>query len=134
MISGSAALPVATLEKWRRISGHTLLERYGMTEIGMALSNPLNGERRPGCVGSPLPGVQVRLVDEENNPVKDGVPGEIQVQGPMVISEYWLRPEATREAFYRGGVVSHRRRGGAGRRGLPHTRSRVGGYYQNRRI
>src|SRR5690606_12062943 len=63
MMSGSAALPVSTLERWRAISGHTLLERYGMTEIGMALSNPLHGERRPGFVGQPLPGVDVRLVD-----------------------------------------------------------------------
>ena len=64
MMSGSAALPVKTLERWREISGHTLLERYGMTEIGMALSNPLTGERRPGSVGMPLPGVDVRLVDD----------------------------------------------------------------------
>jgi malonyl-CoA/methylmalonyl-CoA synthetase len=99
MISGSAALPVATLETWRQISGHTLLERYGMTEIGMALSNPLNDERRPGCVGAPLPRVQVRLVDEEDRPLGDGSPGQIQVQGPMVFSEYWQRPEATSEAF-----------------------------------
>src|SRR4030095_16057715 len=63
MMSGSAALPVQTLERWREISGHTLLERYGMTEIGMALSNPLDGPRRAGFVGQPLPGVEVRLVD-----------------------------------------------------------------------
>ena len=62
MVSGSAALPVSTLERWKEISGHTLLERYGMTEIGMALSNPLHGERVPGSVGRPLPGVEVRLV------------------------------------------------------------------------
>ena len=99
MISGSAALPAATLEKWRGISGHTLLERYGMTEIGMALSNPLNGERRPGCVGSPLPGIEVRLVDEQDSLVEDGTPGQIQVRGPTVFSEYWQRPEATAEAF-----------------------------------
>src|SRR5512141_244201 len=64
MVSGSAALPVPLLERWREATGHTLLERYGMTEIGMALSNPLVGERRPGFVGVPLPGVEVRLVDE----------------------------------------------------------------------
>ena len=62
MMSGSAALPVPVLQRWREISGHTLLERYGMTEIGMALSNPLRGDRRPGAVGVPLPGVEVRLV------------------------------------------------------------------------
>jgi malonyl-CoA/methylmalonyl-CoA synthetase len=55
MVSGSAALPVSTLERWKEITGHTLLERYGMTEIGMALANPLRGERVPGSVGAPLP-------------------------------------------------------------------------------
>ena len=64
MVSGSSALPVQTLERWREITGQTLLERYGMTEIGMALSNPLKGERRPGFVGAPLPGVEVRRVEE----------------------------------------------------------------------
>lgn len=102
MVSGSAALPVSTLEQWRQISGHTLLERYGMTEIGMALSNPLHGERRPGCVGTPLPGVEVRLVDEHGNEVAPGVAGEIQVRGPGVFREYWRRPEATAAAFQDG--------------------------------
>ena len=102
MVCGSAALPVTTLEEWRRISGHTLLERYGMTEIGMALSNPLHGERRPGHVGSPLPGVEIRLVDEQNQPVPDGTPGEIQVRGPNVFREYWRKPEATAGAFVDG--------------------------------
>jgi malonyl-CoA/methylmalonyl-CoA synthetase len=99
MVSGSAALPVPVLERWREISGHTLLERYGMTEIGMALSNPLVGERRPGRVGSPLPGVSVRLVDEEGSEVIDGEPGQIEVKGDSVFREYWRRPQATREAF-----------------------------------
>lgn len=103
MVSGSAALPVSVLEKWRSISGHTLLERYGMTEIGMALSNPLDGERRPGFVGLPLPGVAVRLVDEESRPIEEeGRQGEIQVHGPTVFLEYWNRPEATRQAFRDG--------------------------------
>jgi malonyl-CoA/methylmalonyl-CoA synthetase len=102
MVSGSAALPVSTLERWRGISGHTLLERYGMTEIGMALSNPLAGERRPGSVGLPLPGVQVRLVDEDGSEVEPGTPGEIEVRGPGVFLEYWRRPEATAEAFRDG--------------------------------
>ena len=99
MVSGSAALPVPTLERWREMTGHTLLERYGMTEIGMALSNPLAGERRPGFVGAPLPGVDVRLVDEEERPVSPGEPGQINVRGPTVFREYWRRPEATAEAF-----------------------------------
>lgn len=102
MVSGSAALPVSTLERWRGISGHTLLERYGMTEIGMALSNPLHGERRPGSVGTPLPGVQVRLVDEDGGEVEPGTPGEIEVRGPGVFLEYWRRPEATAEVFREG--------------------------------
>ena len=102
MISGSAALPVATLEEWRRLSGHTLLERYGMTELGMALSNPLHGERRPGCVGRPLPGVEVRLAGERGEAVPDGTAGEIEVRGANVFLEYWRRPEATREAFRDG--------------------------------
>jgi malonyl-CoA/methylmalonyl-CoA synthetase len=102
MVSGSAALPVQTLERWRDISGHTLLERYGMTEIGMALSNPLHGERRPGFVGTPLPGVQVRLVDEHGRTVPPGIPGEIEVRGGSVFLEYWGRPDATREAFRDG--------------------------------
>ena len=79
LFSGSAALPTPLLKRWREVSGHTLLERlkiiclktnyntflvarYGMTEIGMALSNPLEGERMEGCVGKPLPGVQARIV------------------------------------------------------------------------
>ncbi len=99
MVSGSAALPVQTLERWREITGHVLLERYGMTEIGMALSNPLQGERRPGFVGSPLPGVEVRLVDDAGEPVPPGTPGEIEVRGPGVFLEYWRRPEATAAAF-----------------------------------
>jgi malonyl-CoA/methylmalonyl-CoA synthetase len=102
MVSGSAALPVALFEKWRRLSGHTLLERYGMTEIGMALANPLHGERRPGFVGTPLPRVQVRLIDEHENEVGPGVPGEIEVHGPGVFLEYWNQPEATRLAFRDG--------------------------------
>jgi malonyl-CoA/methylmalonyl-CoA synthetase len=102
MVSGSAALPVRTLERWREISGQVLLERYGMTEIGMALSNPLHGERRAGSVGSPLPGVDVRLVNEAGSPVTAGTPGEIEVRGAGVFHEYWQRPDATREAFRDG--------------------------------
>lgn len=102
MMSGSAALPVRTLERWRDISGHTLLERYGMTEIGMALSNPLLGNRRPGCVGTPLPGVEVRVVDEDGVEAPDGTAGELEVRGPNVFIEYWQRPRETREAFRDG--------------------------------
>lgn len=102
MVSGSAALPVRLFELWREISGHSLLERYGMTEIGMALSNPLEGSRIPGHVGVPLPGVRVRRVDPEGRAVDPGEPGEIEVQGRGVFAEYWGRPEETARSF-RGG-------------------------------
>jgi malonyl-CoA/methylmalonyl-CoA synthetase len=102
MVSGSAALPVSTLQRWKEISGHTLLERYGMTEIGMALSNPFRGDRVPGSVGKPLPGVEVRLVGENGEPVAAGTPGEIEVRGPSVFAEYWGKPDATRAAFRNG--------------------------------
>jgi malonyl-CoA/methylmalonyl-CoA synthetase len=73
-----------------------------MTEIGMALSNPLDGERRPGFVGEPLPGVDVRLVDEQGRPVPEGTAGELEVRGPAVFLEYWQRPEETKAAFRDG--------------------------------
>jgi malonyl-CoA/methylmalonyl-CoA synthetase len=99
MVSGSAALPVPTLERWEEMTGQRLLERYGMTEIGMGLSNPLLGVRRPGHVGRPLPGQEVRLVDDAGAPVAEGEAGQIQVRGPAVFREYWRRPDATAEAF-----------------------------------
>lgn len=99
MVCGSAALPVSVLEKWRSISGHVLLERYGMTEIGMAISNPLHGERRAGYVGIPLPGVSVKLVDENGQTMPDGEPGEIQIKGNNVFSAYWKNPTATAKEF-----------------------------------
>jgi malonyl-CoA/methylmalonyl-CoA synthetase len=102
MMCGSAALPVQTLARWREISGHTLLERYGMTETGMILSNPLDGERRPGFVGAPMPGVEVRIVDESGQIVPDGTPGEIETRGPLVFLEYWGRPDETKAAFRDG--------------------------------
>jgi malonyl-CoA/methylmalonyl-CoA synthetase len=103
MVSGSAALPVSVMEKWKTISGHTLLERYGMTEIGMGISNPYHGVRKAGYIGKPLPGVRVRLVDEQNQVVKTGQPGEIQVKGKNVFLEYWQRPEATQKTFTEDG-------------------------------
>jgi malonyl-CoA/methylmalonyl-CoA synthetase len=102
MVSGSAALPVSTLQRWKEISGQTLLERYGMTEVGMALSNSLRGERVPGSVGTPLPSVAVQLVGENGKPIAPGTPGEIEVRGPGVFAEYWRQPDATRDAFREG--------------------------------
>jgi malonyl-CoA/methylmalonyl-CoA synthetase len=102
MVSGSAALPVSTLQRWQEITGHTLLERYGMTEIGMALSNSYRSDRVPGSVGKPLPGVEVRLVNEAGEQVAPGTAGEIEVRGPNVFLEYWGKPDATRESFRDG--------------------------------
>ncbi|MEM7370053.1 MAG: acyl-CoA synthetase [Bacteroidota bacterium] len=103
MVSGSAALPISVLETWRDISGQTLLERYGMTEIGMAVSNSYRGERRAGHIGLPLPGVDLRLVDEADTPVESGIQGEIQIKGPSVFKEYWQKPEATATSFTEDG-------------------------------
>ncbi|WP_442506259.1 acyl-CoA synthetase [Novipirellula sp. SH528] len=103
MISGSAALPASVHEKWSELTGQKLLERYGMTEIGMALSNPYDGERRPGAVGRPLPGVEIRLQDECGESItNESVSGEIQVRGPNVFQQYWQRPDATSESFIDG--------------------------------
>ena len=102
MVSGSAALPISTLEEWRKISGQILLERYGMTEMGMAISNPYDGLRVPGNIGFPLEGMNVRLVNEENKLVESGTPGEIQLQGPNIFKEYWGKPEVTKDSFVEG--------------------------------
>jgi malonyl-CoA/methylmalonyl-CoA synthetase len=103
MVSGSAALPASVHEQWTQLTGQKLLERYGMTEIGMALSNPLQGERRPGAVGAPLPGVTIRLIGEAGELIEgENEPGEIQVRGPAVFSEYWDKPDVTRESFVDG--------------------------------
>jgi malonyl-CoA/methylmalonyl-CoA synthetase len=99
MVCGSAALPVSVMEKWKHISGQVLLERYGMTEIGMAISNPYDGERKAGYVGLPLPGVAIKLVDENYHQVAANEPGEIIVKGANVFNEYWRKPEATAETF-----------------------------------
>lgn len=97
MVSGSAALPVSVLEKWKLISGHTLLERYGMTETGMVLSNPYEGERKPGSVGIELPGMQVRIVNEAGECVSDE--GELQVKGKNLFSAYWNKESDTKKSF-----------------------------------
>jgi malonyl-CoA/methylmalonyl-CoA synthetase len=99
LVSGSAPLPVDVFEAVRARFGHAILERYGMTETLMTLSNPYAGERRPGTVGFPLPGVSARLLDGEGGPVPQGALGEIHVKGPAVFAGYWRRPEATSAAF-----------------------------------
>ncbi len=103
MISGSAALPATMHTKWTELTGQKLLERYGMTEIGMALSNPLVGERRPGAVGVPLPGVTIRLVTESGEEItSEDEPGEIQMRGPCLFKAYWNKPEVTAASFQDG--------------------------------
>ena len=111
MVSGSSALPIDIFARWEKVTGQRLLERYGMTEFGMALSNPLRGDRRPGTVGTPLPGVQVRLVDEGGQVIDSpDVAGELQVKSASVFLEYWRRPEATaasyRERWFATGDVA----------------------------
>jgi malonyl-CoA/methylmalonyl-CoA synthetase len=107
MISGSAALPADIHQVWEQLTGQKLLERYGMTEIGMAISNPVHGERRPGAVGKALPGVAIRLVAESGRTVEqEGEPGEIWVKGPTVFREYWNNPQATSAAFSDGWFIT----------------------------
>ena len=90
-VSGSAPLSAQVFEEFRALYGHTILERYGMSETLMNISNPYEGERRAGTVGMPLPGVSAKLVN-----------GEIYLRGPNVFAGYWRREEATREAFVDG--------------------------------
>jgi len=98
-VAGSAPLLKDTFDEFRQRTGHTILERYGMTETGMLTSNPYEGERRGGTVGFPLPGTDLRIVDEDGNPLGPGKVGFIQVRGPNVFSGYWQMPEKTREEF-----------------------------------
>lgn len=101
-ISGSAPLLLETFSAWKERTGHTILERYGMSETIMLTSNPYHeaeGERRGGTVGFPLPGVSLRVRDDQGNPVPDGEIGGIQVKGPNVFKGYWRMPEKTKEEF-----------------------------------
>ena len=106
-ISGSAPLLIETFRAWQDRTGHTILERYGMSETVMLTSNPYGAdlryagqsERRGGTVGVPLPGVQLRIVGEDERPVATGEIGAIQVRGPNVFTGYWRMPEKTKEEF-----------------------------------
>jgi len=98
--SGSDRLPDEVFTGFQDTFGHTLLERYGMTETGMNCSNPLNAERRIGSVGHPLPGVEVRIVESESREIlPDGEIGELEIRGPNVFKGYWGQPEKTAESF-----------------------------------
>jgi malonyl-CoA/methylmalonyl-CoA synthetase len=90
-VSGSAPLSPQVFEEFRALYGHTILERYGMSETLMNISNPYEGERRAGTVGFPLPGISARIVN-----------GEVQLRGPNIFAGYWRREEATRDAFSEG--------------------------------
>ncbi|MDQ8165599.1 MAG: AMP-binding protein, partial [Gemmatimonadota bacterium] len=101
-VSGSAPLPAHVLEAFRARYGHTILERYGMSETLMNLGNPCDGERRAGSVGLPFHGVSARIVDDSGAPVVDGNVGQLEVRGPNVFREYWRNPDATANAFRDG--------------------------------
>lgn len=101
MMCGSSALPLPIMQQWERITGHRLLERYGMTEFVMALSNPLIGERKGGTVGKPLPGVQAKILAEDGS--SEVEVGELCIKSPSLFREYWKLPEVTKESFINGG-------------------------------
>ncbi|MGQ0647248.1 MAG: class I adenylate-forming enzyme family protein [Gemmatimonadaceae bacterium] len=101
-VCGSAPLPAQVLEAFRERFGHTILERYGMSETLMNLSNPYEGERRPGSVGHPLPGISVRIAGPDGTEAGTDVVGELLVRGPNVCAGYWRRPDADAAAFVDG--------------------------------
>ncbi|MDN3558095.1 malonate--CoA ligase [Halomonas maura] len=103
-VSGSAPLTAETHQAFEQRTGHAILERYGMTETNMNLSNPYDGRRIAGTVGRPLPGVEIRITDlETGEPVADGEIGMLQVRGPNVFIGYWRMPEKTREELLEDG-------------------------------
>lgn len=104
MMSGSSALPYPVMQQWEAITGHRLLERYGMTEFVMAISNPLEGLRKGGTVGKPFPGVEVKILEEDESGGSETTgAGELCVRSPSLFREYWKRPEVTKESFIDGG-------------------------------
>ncbi|MBI3091336.1 MAG: AMP-binding protein [Candidatus Tectomicrobia bacterium] len=105
-ISGSAALPITTFAAFEKRYGHRILERYGATETMLTISNPYDGERRPGSIGLPLPGVEVRVVDEAWRDVPNGTPGELLIRSESVFLGYHNLPEATAEAVRDGWFAS----------------------------
>jgi len=105
-VSGSAPLLEETFVEFQSRTGHRILERYGMTETNMNTSNPLDGERKPGTVGPPLPGVDVRITDSEGNVLPTNDIGNLQVRGPNVFTGYWKMPDKTAEDFTEDGFFN----------------------------
>jgi len=105
-VSGSAPLLEETFVEFESRTGHRILERYGMTETNMNTSNPLDGERKPGTVGPPLPGVEVRIVDDDGKLLPHGEIGNLQVKGPNVFIGYWKMPDKTAEDFTEDGFFN----------------------------
>ncbi|KAL3840879.1 hypothetical protein ACJIZ3_025470 [Penstemon smallii] len=103
MMCGSSALPLPVMQQWETITGHRLLERYGMTEFVMAISNPLIGKRKGGTVGKPLPGVQAKILIDESSDDANVEVGELCIKSPSLFIEYWKLPEVTKESFIEGG-------------------------------
>ncbi|KAL9247342.1 hypothetical protein vseg_020783 [Gypsophila vaccaria] len=99
MMCGSSALPYPVMQQWESITGHRLLERYGMTEFVMALSNPLQGLRKGGTVGKPLPGVEVKIISDDASGNAATPVGELCVKSPSLFREYWKLPEVTKDSF-----------------------------------
>ncbi|KAI3455451.1 hypothetical protein Pfo_012114 [Paulownia fortunei] len=99
MMCGSSALPLPVMQQWETITGHLLLERYGMTEFVMAISNPLSGKRKGGTVGKPLPGVQAKILAEDGSDDAKVEVGELCIKSPSLFKEYWKLPEVTKESF-----------------------------------
>ena len=107
MMSGSAALAPEIHKKWKQLTGQELLERYGMTEVGMALSNKINGERRPGSVGVPLPGVEVKLENDEGKTIdNEGEAGQLLIKGAQVFQGYLNLPDKTKKSFKDGWFIT----------------------------
>ena len=98
-VSGSAPLLLDTFNEFIKRTGHTILERYGMSEAGMICSNPYDGERRGGTVGMPLPGVTLRIAGDGGKPAPVSDPGVIEIKGANVFSGYWRMPDKTKEEF-----------------------------------
>lgn len=98
MMCGSSALPYPVMKQWEEVTGHRLLERYGMTEFVMALSNPLHGKRKEKTVGKPLPCVEVKILLDDGSETKSGE-GELCVRSPSLFKEYWKKETATKESF-----------------------------------